>query len=286
MPNFRTITVGNSVANNGVPIQGFDGDGALSGPSAIVIFASNSTPLPANDPTITITLHPSGHLAVGTDGNGNISVTATLVNAGDDINFNIAGGGTYTKLAGLWQDQIRATLVQFMATPDVEFDLQYSGGAFVDFVPSPPPFPRPDHVQINSITPNSDLPTKNDIVVQLRNPDVVTYPNLHALITRSTDGNPAVMVGTTPVLASGDQTFTDVADMGHSYTYYVYLYDDTLSITETPATASTVITADPSGLYVITAGKTNDTLYDNHTGPTTQDFAIPQPFIKTGFIDG
>lgn len=47
----------------------------------------------------------------------------------------------------------------------------------------------------------------------------------------------------------------------------------------------TIILADPSGLYELIPGKTADTLYVDHsTG--TMDVAIPNPFIKTGFING
>ena len=46
-----------------------------------------------------------------------------------------------------------------------------------------------------------------------------------------------------------------------------------------------VIIANYSGLYVITPGKSNDTYYDRVNGGT-EDFKIPDPFIKTGFIDG
>jgi len=49
--------------------------------------------------------------------------------------------------------------------------------------------------------------------------------------------------------------------------------------------ASTIILQDPSGIYQIIPGQTHDTLYQDHV-TTTQNVAIPTPFIKTGFIDG
>jgi len=42
--------------------------------------------------------------------------------------------------------------------------------------------------------------------------------------------------------------------------------------------------ADTTGIYRITPGKTNDTLYDPSRDGTTVDVAIPKPFAKTGFI--
>ena len=40
-----------------------------------------------------------------------------------------------------------------------------------------------------------------------------------------------------------------------------------------------------TGIYTITAGKTNDTIYDNDNGGTV-DVKIPNPFWKTGFVGG
>lgn len=46
-----------------------------------------------------------------------------------------------------------------------------------------------------------------------------------------------------------------------------------------------VLSVDVSGIYTIVKDKTNDTLYDRLAGSvTTEDFKIPDPFIKTGFI--
>lgn len=44
--------------------------------------------------------------------------------------------------------------------------------------------------------------------------------------------------------------------------------------------------ADTSGIYFLSANKTNDTLYDNINTPDTTDVKIPDPFIKSGFIGG
>lgn len=49
--------------------------------------------------------------------------------------------------------------------------------------------------------------------------------------------------------------------------------------------AFTILYSESSGIYELISGKINDTLYLHNTG-LTDDFAIPEPFIKTGFIDG
>jgi len=43
---------------------------------------------------------------------------------------------------------------------------------------------------------------------------------------------------------------------------------------------------DVSGIYTLTANKTNDTLYDRQTGQTNVDVKIPDPKWKTGYIGG
>lgn len=46
------------------------------------------------------------------------------------------------------------------------------------------------------------------------------------------------------------------------------------------------ILADASGIYTLTKNKINDTLYLHGSPEDTIDVAIPNPFIKTGFING
>ncbi len=48
----------------------------------------------------------------------------------------------------------------------------------------------------------------------------------------------------------------------------------------------TILTTNASGIYVLTAGKTSDTLYSSLRDGTTYDVKIPDPFAKTGFIGG
>lgn len=48
----------------------------------------------------------------------------------------------------------------------------------------------------------------------------------------------------------------------------------------------TVLVANGSGIYVLTPGKTDDTLYSSSRDGTTWDARIPDPFVKTGFIRG
>ena len=49
----------------------------------------------------------------------------------------------------------------------------------------------------------------------------------------------------------------------------------------------TIIAENTSGIYVITAAKTHDTLYvDSSIDDSTQNVKIPDPFVKTGFVSG
>lgn len=50
---------------------------------------------------------------------------------------------------------------------------------------------------------------------------------------------------------------------------------------------NSVIIANGSGIYKLTNGKSNDTIYvDSTIGSGTTDVAIPNPFVETGFIGG
>lgn len=50
--------------------------------------------------------------------------------------------------------------------------------------------------------------------------------------------------------------------------------------------ALNILETDGSGIYVITPGKTNDTLYSSERDGTTRDVKIPNPLGKTGFVGG
>lgn len=84
-----------------------------------------------------------------------------------------------------------------------------------------------------------------------------------------TSQSPTSLTFTWPSLASGNYLLIGTEFGGHQYVLGPFVY----------------ILADPSGLYQIVTGKTNDTLYVDHS-TMTQNVAIPNPFIKTGFLDG
>lgn len=49
--------------------------------------------------------------------------------------------------------------------------------------------------------------------------------------------------------------------------------------------ATIIFQGDPSGIYSLIPDKRNDTVYDHNVDPvTTENVAIPKPFIKTGFL--
>ena len=51
-------------------------------------------------------------------------------------------------------------------------------------------------------------------------------------------------------------------------------------------TPATTLLVDISGIYTLTAGKRNDTLYDRQTGQPNVDIKIPDPIFKTGYVGG
>lgn len=53
-----------------------------------------------------------------------------------------------------------------------------------------------------------------------------------------------------------------------------------------PLATFNVLLTNASGIYTLVENKTNDTLYSSLRDGTTRNVKIPDPFIKTGFVDG
>jgi hypothetical protein len=108
-------------ADGNLSIAEIPGDGGL-GPVIAVITALASG-LPPSDSSITLTLYPSEKFTVGTDSNGNISVVATFVNDGDDINYSITGGGAAILSNGFWAQHVRGQANNLLGTRG--FNIQF-----------------------------------------------------------------------------------------------------------------------------------------------------------------
>jgi hypothetical protein len=84
-----------------------------------------------------------------------------------------------------------------------------------------------------------------------------------------TSQSPTSLSFTWPALSTGNYLVLGTEFSGRQYVLGPFIY----------------VLADPSGIYQIIPGQTHDTTYVDHL-TTTQNVAIPTPFIKTGFIDG
>lgn len=302
----KQVTVSKTQANDSVDLVNIPGDGGV-GPSAIVIFAFNDPDgsLTPSDPFTTIQLFPSSHFTSGSDSNGNISVTATLVNSGDDKIYNIAGGGSFSFADGFWKGNVRAQLVSLIDS-NITFFVQFSTLAPEDFTPdtSDPP----DNVDASNISYDVDE-DKGEVTISWDYDNHDSFDPVAFAVLR--DGNFVASVPFDPLVTSYE--FPDVvfnAD-GNTYEYTVAAYKygpDTIS-PETPSvpvvfSGSTpnidvtgsggldtggapamVLIADASGIYTLTPDSRHDTIYDR-SNTSTLNVEIPTPFFKTGFIGG
>jgi hypothetical protein len=280
----------------GFNVNSIPGSGS-AGPQAFVVFASASN-LPISDPTISIQLLPSMHFTEGTDENGNISVTATWVNTGDDIHYALVGGPTGAFTDGAWN--YITSIILTHGSSDIEIDIQFG---ILD--------PVADYNQVLTVNPTDptvDPPNWNgDIGTTNLN---FTYDN-----TTMEDPDAFAIYQNDVVLASvpfngTNYSYPVVVFAAGPYNYKVVAYkypnsvsgpSDTISIDfggipslelvmdggfEMGGSFVFNFLVDPSGIYKLTSGLTHDTLY-NRADPldiTTVDVAIPNPFIDTFFV--
>lgn len=284
-------------ANDSIKISDMPGDGG-AGPIGIVIFGGASG-LPPNNGMIGFQLFPGSHFADGTDSSGNIGTDITAFNSGDDINFNVVGGGTITFPDGFFASSVRS-IVTGNQDGLSNFDIQFSYS--------------------NPILSYDQTITETPHNTRLLNP---VWDGTKGTVTVKTDFDNSTIVNPTAIqfyrngnpLASipwvggtTEYSFDDVVFSPDTYIYtaVVYKYGSPNTVSnESPSasvtfggtpTFSIVATGgfelggtaifgflvDPSGLYKLTIGKTHDTIYvDSSVDDTTVDVKFPDPFIKT-----
>lgn len=310
----QALAVARTLAGTGIAIADMNGPAGM-GPTVAVLIVSASG-LPPSDGTISIQIFPSGHIAVGTDINGNIGATATFVNGGDDINYSIAGGGFVAFAKGYWASSVRAVITGGGVAGVVDFTVQFSSldpNDNTDFPPPPTLTETPSNTQVNNQVYNpTTQEQKANITFQFNN-SAADNPNGFVVNQIDNLGN-ITPVGSTPFVA-GQTAYTIPISafnvLGVTYTYEVASYkygapnlfsnwstqllvnwdNPNIQITSTWAftlsgTAPLILIADASGIYQLTIGKTNDTVYVRVGSTQTIDFAIPDPFVDLGYIGG
>lgn len=293
---FDSITIAS------IPVISGVGGGPIS--AAFILFGGSN--LPHNDPSIGLQIFPGEKTSSGTDSSGNISVTMTIVNSGDDKTFDIAGGGQAVFSAGFWANSIRG--VSNTADGVYEFYIDASVLELSDFTESLTDTPG----GLNSSSPSFNPETEEgqvDLTFTYNNADGEDPVSLAIL---RDGGSGAEIIGYVPwedgtILYS----YTDYVFSGGSFTYTIraYKYDPSPAIS--PPSGSIIVSfseslpdisvisdlmvdislnsdvffiGDPSGIYTLIKDKTHDTLYERSGLTDSVDVAIPTPFIRTAFL--
>lgn len=255
----------------------------------------------------TLQLAPSGSFAEP-DSNGNVGL---LVNFGpylEDI-FTIYGhtgrfpGLTYTP-NGFWGLSVRATLTGYTGKT-IGFLITAAGYGPEDHpVTGSPPSPVTD-VTITETSYNPET-ERQSVSVSWTNgvsPGVGTY-----VIINGPGIEPGIVISAVPPGSTGVTNVRIPVLPPGAYTIIVQPYLTPPGNIAPPATTSLIIPSavmlpvigaltidlalsrtmqfigDPSGIYTLVAGKTNDTLYERiPAARTSQIVKIPRPFGKTSF---
>lgn len=284
---FRSISgLNNARIAGGLNIGEIPGDGG-AGPTAFIVFLSASGLVPGTG-TIEL-LSPTNFpiSASGADGNGNLSVTTTWVNSGDDIHFNQSGGGSGAIPDGFWAQAqlIRGTLS--LINDQIAVDIQFGDADVLSFPNSlTDPPTNPNH--------SNDTWDGSQGQTTLEWDAASSESPIGTAIIRN-----GVVVASIPYVA-GANTFIDTvfASGDYIYEFAFYKYPDEISPPTAPFTVSFggsstfemtgsggfdfggsalfQFLVDPSGIYKLTSGKTHDTIYDNSAGGnTTVNVKIP-----------
>jgi hypothetical protein len=288
-------------ANDSVKISDMSGDTGV-GPPGLVIMGS-AIGLPPSDGGYGYQLFPGGHFVNGTDSFGDIGTSITAFNSGDDINFDIVGGGTLTFTNGFWKSSVRGLLTGLLIDDAIcDFEIQFT-------ILNP----------VLSYDPNI-AETPNNI--QRSNP---TWNGVKGTTTISADFTNSTVVDPTAIAFYRDDlplasipwvngitsySYDDVVFAPGIYTYYAVVYkygspntvsgpSDSISVEfghiptfeivgeggfTLGGTALFDFGIDPAGIYKLVLNKTHDTIYlDVNVDGTTKNVKIPDPFIKTYF---
>lgn len=150
------------------------------------------------------------------------------------------------------------------------FNLRVEGTyniAFYNFTLSPPS--------------GSSVDVGDTITITSPGSDILTDLDLKHLTVSMTCGLVEVIVQTPRVL-----TFTIPSACRGAVASTISVTGDGTQFSGTVALGTlTVLNTNASGLYTLVPGKTNDTLYRNARDGTTRDVAIPNPRVRTGFLN-
>lgn len=311
---FKAITgLTHNQGNAGMAIGAIPGDSG--GPISAIQITALGFGLPPNDPSLAMIVYPNGSsVSTGTDSDGNISASITLVNSGNDITFAIVGGagGNIDLVDGVWAQLIRGYVNHESGTRG--FGVQFTYYEITDFLPGLTVTPTNLVAANTAWDPEWGINDGND---GRGNTDLTwDYDNtlgedpLGFAIVR--DG---VLVATVP-FEDGVTTYeyTDYVFEEDTYEYWIITYkylpdmemslpSDTIEIefggdivgpainvtgninVDISFISPLVFISDPSGIYTLVPGKADDTIY-NRPGVTVETIhvKIPDPYAKIGYL--
>jgi hypothetical protein len=290
-----------------------------NGISHTVVVTMAISGLPVSDPTLTIQMFPSGAFSQGSDENGNIGIGVTFTpDASDDsrTTWNSTWSGIPLNFPDGLNNQEFRTVVNFVEDVDVEWSFQFGDyDLATDFpVDLDDPVINEDveniefneEEEVGSAIITFDYTGDDDptgfVTEYYDDVDDTWYPD--ADVPRNDDDHYTVPTYTFdvpsdfPIRVTPYKITPDTDDWAKgppSPTIPVSWDVDTPDINFTGGqdgfidlggAATIVLAADPSGIYTLVPGKTNDTLYDRDVTPVgTIDVKIPDPFLKTGFLE-
>lgn len=251
-----------------------DEDGQAIGLIAtFVVIVNNQDPLPPDDGTIELQLFPSGAIAAGTDGSGDIGILKTFVGCGplgtgpaDGIHYNLSGFGMLTFTDGFWEQQFRGD-INYDSGTLLTFNIQTVGSFGTSVDPDIPPVDSP---------PDSTIIAPTLMTAAFAGGDHVhlTWQDnsdneLGFMVLRSDDAEATwLYIASVP---AGFEAFNDYGVSSGSHSYKAWAFKaDKISID------SNIATVEDEALSIISVTP--------NTGGTLG--ADPVTIVGTGFLSG
>lgn len=308
MPSVEKLWTGTlAEAALGIPLTSFDGGWCV--PEGITISAAISGLLPSQGAYSLIT-YPGTEVDTGSDHLGQMGTLLSFANSGDYLTYGTSNGDV-TFVDGPFKMSVRTEVNFIDLDAIVELNVTISPGFPLDQYVEDTEFPVPTDLTVDpGVEDFLDLMWQHQYLledevgfeVQKSTDDGVTWETI-ALIPPPIDATDDIYETEVPfedaiyrvraynsLLQTYSSWSTDVVSPEEpppdlQYTPVGGIKLGTISVGEINQAGPIgfVLYSDPSGLYTIVEGQYYDRLYNRATGEYI-DVAIPNPFVKTGYI--